>query len=430
LRLAVLGALWLYVGLSVFVLWRAAVLTPFSDELDWIARWYGLRQDHDWAAYLLRPHVVHRFPFTFALLDWDIRALHGTNAPLILSGALALAVMTTALAIWAARAAPEALKPHAAVVAAMLALVASNVLDAATPIYVCYLHGAALAVLAIVAAEGAEARALAWRGPLALLLAMAAGFGTAAALAVWPVLALGAVRRRRWAWLAAVLLLGAAYALAYLHRDAGAGGAGVAGALAQPLGAARLALGYLVLPWSRLLLRFAWLGGLAVGAAAVAAVWLRGGRSASAPERVACGLILFTLVTAAMAGLGRAGETDPANVPLRYAALVTPLHVGLLMLLLPWAGELWRANRRAAEALVAVVVLALTAQDAVFAAKVIRANDWNRELVADFKAGRRAPEMAVTVHPDLAHAQAVYARLARDGLFQHELHLKPPPPSR
>jgi hypothetical protein len=72
-----------------------------------------------------------------------------------------------------------------------------------------------------------------------------------------------------------------------------------------------------------------------------------------------------------------------------------------------------------------VVLAAMLAQHVVFAAKVIRASDVNRNLVADFKAGIRTPAMSATVHPNLAHAQAMYERLERDGLFQRELHLKP-----
>jgi hypothetical protein len=110
--------------------------------------------------------------------------------------------------------------------------------------------------------------------------------------------------------------------------------------------------------------------------------------------------------------------------------LVTPMHVGLLMLALPWAGELWRANRTAAQALVAALVLGVLAQDVLMAVKVIRASDVNRNLIADFKAGLRTPAMQVTVHPDLARAEAVYAQLQRDGRFQQELHLKPRPAPR
>jgi hypothetical protein len=423
LRRVLLAAFWIYLALSLYVLWRAAVLTPYSDELDWIGRWYAFRGHHDWRAYLLEPVNFHRIPLTFALIDLDIRRLGGTNLPLIASGAIGLGIMAWALAGAAARAATGALKLPAALAAAMLTLMAGSVLDAATPICVDYVHGAALAVLALLLAEGADRRHLAWRGPLALVCAMAAGLGDGAALAVWPVLALGAARRRRWIWLAAVLVAGVAYLAFYLHGQASGMGGGSLQALRHPLSALRLVLGYLLLPWTRLVPYYAWIGGLVVAVIAVAAVWRRGGQGAGPAERTAAALILFTLVTALMAGLGRTGLSDPANVALRYAVLVTPLHVGLLMLALPWAGELWRANRLAAQALVTALIVGLLAQDAVMALKAIRASDANRHLIAGFKAGRRGPEMAL-VHPDAARAQAVYARLRRDGLFQRELHLK------
>jgi len=424
LRRAVLLALGAYLLLSAYVLWRAAVLTPYSDEIDWIARWYAFRDGGAWRAYLLDPVNFHRIALTFGLIDLDARRLGGTNLPLILSGGLALAVMAWILARQAAASALPAMKLPAAALAAMLTLMAGSVLDAATPICVDYVHGAALAVLAIVLSEGAERRSLWWRGPLALAVAVIAGFGDGAALAVWPALAIAAARRRDWTWLAALLVVGGAYVGYYLHGQVGGAGQSAAGALAQPLDALQLALAYLMLPWSRLLLGYAWIGGLVVAVVGVAAVALAG-RSASPRSRTAGGLILFTLITAVMAGLGRPTLEDPANVPLRYAVLVTPLHVGLLMLLLPWAGELWRASRSAGQALVLVVLAAMLAQHVVFATKVIRASDVNRNLVADFKAGIRTPAMSATVHPNLAHAQAMYERLERDGLFQRELHLKP-----
>jgi hypothetical protein len=429
LRRLVILALGLYLLLSLYVLWRSAVLTPYSDEIDWIARWYALRANHDWAAYLLAPVNFHRLPFLFWLLAFDIQDTGGTNLAMIASGALGLALMAVVLARQAATAAPPPMKLPGAALAAMLTLMAGSVLNAATPINVNYIHGALLAVVAIVLAEGADRRSLLWRGPLALLFAMAAGLGDGAALAVWPALALGPVRRRQWAWLGAVVLAGGLFLSCYLRGQLGQAGASAGGALQHPFTALRFALAYLMLPWSRLLLGYAWIGGLVVAVAATAAVVWRGGR-AETSEGKASALIVFTLVTAVMAGLGRSTLGDPADVPLRYAVLVTPMHVGLLMMALPWAGVLWRANRTAAQAAIAALVVGVLAQDALMAVKVIRASDVNRNLVADFNAGRRTPEMQVTVHPDLARAEALYAWLARDGLFQRELHLKKPPPAR
>src|SRR5438093_219855 len=92
-RRGLLIALGLYLLLSAYVLWRAAVLTPYSDEIDWVARWYALTVHHDWAAYLFAPVNFHRIPLTFGLLALDIERLGGTNLPLIGSAALSLAVM-------------------------------------------------------------------------------------------------------------------------------------------------------------------------------------------------------------------------------------------------------------------------------------------------------------------------------------------------
>jgi hypothetical protein len=429
LRRLALALLALQLALAIYVLWRTAVLAPYSDEIDWIQRWRDLQAHGDWARYLLAPHNLHRQPWTYGLIAFDIQAFGGTNIPLILSGALAVGVMAWLLAREAAKAAPPALALAAATLAAMLALMPGNVLDAATPICVDYTHGAVFAVLALVLAEGAPP-GLSARRLAALLAAMAAGLGDAAALAVWPVLVLGALRRREWAWLAAVLATGAVFVGLYLSGQGAAGGGDAQAAFTDPLRAAKLSLTYLALPWARLGLGFAWVGGLLLGALGLAAALLRGGREASRAERVAAGLILFSLGTAAMAGLGRSGAPDALNVPLRYGVLVTPLHVGLLILALPFAGELWRANRGAAEALVAAVLLLALAQNAVMAASVVRISDAYREAIADFRQGRRWPEAAVYVHPDLARAERAYAALARDGLFRRELHLKPPPAAR
>ena len=173
LRRLSLAVLAFYLALCAWVLWRTAVLTPYADQLDWIARWRELQADHDWGRYLLTPINVHRIPATFGLIALDIGLFRGTNAPLILSGALSLAVMAWWLAREAARAAPQALRVPAAVVAAMLALMPGSVLDASQPICVDYTHGAVFAVLALVLAEGRPSGGLGWRAAAALACAMA-----------------------------------------------------------------------------------------------------------------------------------------------------------------------------------------------------------------------------------------------------------------
>lgn len=427
LTLAVLA---LYLALSAYVLWRTAVLTPFADELDWIQRWRDLQVDRDWARYLLAPVNLHRLPWLFGLLAWDIQAFRGSNAPLIVSAALSVGAMAWLLGRESERAAPAPLGLPAVALAVMLTLTGATVLDAATPICANYTHGAMLAALALVLVDGGQGDGLSWRRTAALGVAMAAALGDAVALAVWPVLAIGAARRRDWPWLAAVLAAGAVFVGLYAAGQGGDARNSTHVALQDPLGAVRLALNYLTLPWTRLSLGLAWFGGLLVAVVGLTGVALHGGPEASRAERIASNFVLFSLGTAAMAGVGRAGQPDALNVPLRYTVLLAPLQVGLLMLALPHAGVLWRANRGLAQGLFAAILLLVAAQDVIMAAKVIRASDVVRTSLADFQNGRRTPEMLVLVYPDLAHATRAYDGLRQDGLFQHELHLKPQAPSR
>jgi hypothetical protein len=425
LRWPAAGLLAAYALLSLYVLWRSAVLSVLSDEFDWVISFYRLQADHRWAAYLLAPHNINRLVWTRLLLALDMGVLGGTNAPLIISGALALAVAAATLSLQAARAAPDPLKLPAAALSAMLTLNAGNVLDASTPIYVTYTHGLAFAVIALVLSEGAPRSPFGWRGLGAIGCSAGSAFGSGVGLALWPVMAWGALRRRDWPWLAAVVLVGGLFLGLYFAGQQPGTRAAAAPALRDPRAAAILALSYLTLPWTRLALHAAWIGGALIGAGALALALGKGGAKAPPAQRIACGFILFTLTTAAMAGLGRSGDGDPYNAPLRYGPLVAPLQTGLLMLAAPYAAGLWRRRRRLVEGAVIALLAGLFVQDAALAVKVVRANDLIRESVADFHAGARTPGAASLVYPELDYAEAVSARLQRDGLYQHELHLRP-----
>jgi hypothetical protein len=418
-----------YLGLTFYLVWRTAVLAPFSDEFTWVERWYQLKADHRWADYLLAPHNVSRPLWTRAALALDMGALGGGNTPLILSGVASLAVMATVLGREAVRAAPHPVKSVAGGLAVMLTLMAGNVLDASVPVYVTYTHAAVFAVLAIVLSEGSPGRGLGWRRAGAVACAVASAFGSGAGLALWPVMAWGALRRRDWSWLAAVLALGAAFIGLYLSGQGHAPDG--AWAIGESKSAAILGLSFLALPWTRAAPHFAWIGGGLIALSAIAMILLKGGAKATPSERVACGLMLFTLGAAAMAALGRSGMEDPHDVPLRYGLLAAPMHAGVVMLAAPLLAGLWRDDRRLlAQCLSLALLTSVFAQDAAFAAKAIAASDTIRAAIADFHAGARTPLIRTLVHPDPAHAEAISDRLARDDLFQHDLHLKPRAPAR
>jgi hypothetical protein len=420
----------LYGLLAVYVLWRSAVLAPFSDEFNWAFTWYQFKAEHRWLDYLLAPHNLNRLAWTRALIALDMGVLGGTNWPLIVSGAIALTAMATLLGVQAARAAPDPLKPACAALAAMLTLMAGNVLDASLPINVTYTHAAVFAVGALVLAEGAPRSAFGWRGAGALICAVASGFGSGAGLALWPVLAWGALRRRDWRWLALVLAAGVAFVGLYFTGQHEGAVSTTLPALQDPTSAAVHALNYLTLPLLRLAPHEAWIAGALVGAVALSLALAKGGLQATPSVRIACAFILFSLTTAAMAALGRTGLQDAYAVPIRYGLLVAPLQTGVLMLAVGHIGPIPRERWRHAQQLGIAAVIAMFALNAVFAVKVIRASDQLRELIVEFHAGVRKPEMLTLIHPTPKFADEVTALLHRDGLFQHELHLKQPAPAR
>ena len=389
---------------------------------DWIARWFAYRQDGNLVHYLLAPDNFHRIVWSFALLDLDARLVGASGYLFPLAGAIGRAVTALLLGREAARAAPG-LGLVGAGFAAMLTLMSAATLDAAIAINGDYVYCLAFAALSIVLASGPTATPGLSRALAALLAAMASAFGIGVGLALWPVLLFGALRARAdWRWTAAITVVGAIFGGLYLHGQAPPAGSG-----GPILAAGELFLSFLGLPWTRAVPAGGLLLGLVLTLGGVAGLARRGGPGAPRAERTACALILFSLLAALMAAVGRTGITDPLAPPLRYAVFVTPLHVGLLILALPWL-----ARRRAARpgafdlAVAAVGVLAL-GQLAVMGHAAVRTTDVNRQLIADFRAGQTTPAMTATVHPDLAHARALSDRLRREGLYQRELHLAPQP---
>lgn len=426
LGLAVLAA---DLAVSGWVFVRAMVLTPFSDEFDWIFRWYQYRGDHRWAAYLLAPHNLNRLVWTRMLLDLDMSMLGGTNLPLVVSGAAALLVTAALLAFQAYRGTPEPVRLPAAALAVMITLMAGNVMDASLPINVTYTHCVVFAVLALILSETSPQNLFGWRGGAALGCAMASAFGSGAGLALWPVLAWGALRRRDWRWLATVLVVGATFAGLYVSGQGGHLDQDAMPALGHPQRALAFALSYVSLPWSRLALHAAWAAG-AVFALLALGLALAVGRDAAPAERFAAAGILFGLATAALAAMGRSGLEDAARLPVRYGLLLAPLHVGFLILALRRSERFWRARPRFAEGSALALMLVLLVQDAGMGVMGVRTSDGIRRMIVAYEAGDRTPTVVLIVHPVPAFAQAVTAMLRRDGLFAHSLLLKPAGPAR
>lgn len=405
-----------YLVLSAFVLWRTALLAPYSDMFDWVADYYRYAERGDLADYLLQPHLQHRLAWTRAALALDIQAFAGGGYLLLALGALCLGALAVLLALEAARAAGRALALPAAAMAAMLALMAGNLLDASVPINTLYVHGLVFVVAALSLAETDAPNA--WgRRALALGCLALGALGNAAALAAWPVMLIGAARARDGRWFATALIAGGLFTAVYLsgpHAPAPP----TTWSLDRLTQAALYGLGFLGLPWTRAVPALGPAIGAVVALLGLAAVALRGGAGAQRSERLATQFILYSLATAAMAGLARADGAQSSDAPLRYALFLVPLHVGLLMLAAPLAARLRVRHRAAVDGALAACALALVGHQMVMGAAAIRTTDVNRQLLAEFRQGVRTAQMSPTIHPDLAHAAAIDARLRHDGLYR------------
>lgn len=416
---AVFGlALAAYVAVAGWLLWRTAILEPYSDMFDWLERYYRFQADGDLSRYLWAPHNFHHMVATFAVLALDIRAFGGGGYLFLATGAVCWAATAGMMALLGARAAGPSLRLIGAGGAAALALMGCNALDATADINTTYVYALVFATGAIVLAESR------WSGPWpragAIVLAALAGLGSAAGLAVWPALLMGALRRKAWGWTAAVLAGGAVAGLTYLPGErALAGGANSAGAN-RLIEASALAINYLGLPWARGVPALGgWIGAvvLATTLAALAATWREGGRL----SRTAAALIVFSLATAAMAAVGRAGVVAPDLVPVRYAVFLIPLHVGLWITVLPSLRRLWLAQPRRMAAVAVTAAALMIVHQTVMGIYAVRTADENRAIIEAFHAGGRTPAMLTTIYPDLGKAQAISERLRRDGLYQREL---------
>ncbi|MGZ3378055.1 MAG: hypothetical protein ACXU8S_15795 [Phenylobacterium sp.] len=426
-RAAFAAAVVLYAATAAWLIWRTAILRPYSDMFDWIVRHDRLHADGDFLAYLWAPHNLHHLAWTFLVLDLDIRVFRASSYLFLAVGTACLVATAAMLAVAAARVAPPGFRLIGAGGAAALGLMGCHVLDASSDINTTYLHALVFAVGAVMlweAAPGGRGRTA--RRVAALFCAMAAGLGNAAGLAVWPALLFGGWRRGERGWALAVLVAGLAFGLVYALGERGPlNPAGHGSLLIRAADAAALLSDYLGLPWVRGLPWARWVIGPAALAASAVVLGLGARDAAAGGDRTAARLVLFSLGTAAMVAVGRSGGANAGLAPMRYAVFMIPLHAGIWIMLLPRVAAFWpRAPRVSALGLLAVAVLMLAHQGAM-TLYAVRTADTIYSTIDDFQAGRLTPQMSTIIYPDLAKARAIEARLRRDGLYQRELRAIP-----
>jgi len=353
------------------------------------------------------------------VLALDIRVFGASGGLFLATGVACWAATAAMMATLGGQAAGPGLRLIGAGGAAALALMGCDVLDATADINTTYVYAMAFAAGAIVVAErdgaGWVSRAV------ALALAAAAGFGSAAGLAVWPALLFTAWRQGDWRWGGAVAAGAVTAAGVYWLGEEGVGPTGAAATAFDPAGVASFVVNYLGLPWARGLPEAAdWaVGGalLAAGAAGVVAAC----RTRARIVRIAGGLIVFSLATAAMATVTHSGVIAAQLVPVRYAVFTVPLHVGLWLLALPWLRRLWLARPAPMERVAIAAAGLMLVHQSVMVVYAVRTTDEIAAVLDAFHRGERTPDMLTTIYPDLGKARAISDWLRREGWYQREL---------
>jgi hypothetical protein len=404
---------------------------PFRDMFAWLDAYLTVRANGGLPGYLLSFHNEHRLVWIRLLTMLDVSLFHTSGVPFIVASTTCLLVAAVLVTRELARGVGQ---PPTALIwlCPMLFLTAANAVDCSIPINGVYPLTLVFLVGTCVLfdSEADAGRYVVARRIAATLCAAAAGVANAVGLAVWPLLVWLAWRGRAGPrWVATIVCIGAVYILAYVHgmapiadeiRDPATESVTPLRHLAKMFG---YFLAYLGLPISRMA-SFALLGRLlgaillVLGGGAVVYFGLLA-RSVSRLRRIATALIGFTFGGALLAASGRADLTPEIALPVRYTILVTPLHAGLLAVLLSMLPRGTGTARRRAIVLAGgvLVSLMLIARQAIGGISAIRIAGSMRAAIDRYYTGAHGAEAASAVYPDLQAADGILTRLRALGLF-------------
>lgn len=425
------------IDLSLFAWYLKAsiIREPFWDMYSWVLHYLDYRRDGGWWAYLWAPHDVHRPVWIRLLTAFDIEVFSGVSYPFVVFATACH--LTTAWLLWreTRRGVHGRSGEALGYMVLMLLLTSVAAVNCAVPLTNGYLHVLSAIVLAIVLFEGdGEARtsrhSATWRRSAAVLAGVSAPLASAAGWSIWPILLWIAWRGNAGrVWISLVGIIGAAFAAIYIYGlpvTLGNGTTPVSGLANDLLARANYLITYLGLPWTRAAALE--VPGRIVGALLLAAgIWVvvrhgllrpPGGRL----ERIAVALVMFSLATALLASAGRAGVNggNGVLVPVRYAVLVTPLHVGLLWTVWPVLGRLWDSQRhRLAVSLAIAGACVLLLVQQITAGQIAAATTARMRATIDrFLAGETDAQMTSVIYIDLDQARRELETIRQAGLYQ------------
>ncbi len=421
-----------YVALFAYYLSATMISQPYWDMFSIITRYLQYQRDGNLWAYLWEPHVQHRHIWMRLLTAFDAEVLSGVGYPFVVVAAACQA--TAAWLLWRLARRSVLGEPGVWMGCLVLMLVLTSVaaVDCAIPMNGIYPQTVMFTVMALAlfdSEEGTGARGrVQWSRGLGLLAAIAAAFGNAAALSLWPILLWLAWRSRAGrTWMAAVVLVGGVFGAAYLYRLPGVAFWESSSPEAPvSVGFLRIAdylVTYVGLPWTRSA-ALAWVG-MGIGAlllvlSVLSCVWLGIVRPAETRlDRVAVSLVAFSLATAVLAALGRSGVDVDLRVPVRYSVFVALMHVGMLLLAMPrvLARCATAPGLRVVHAGVVVAAIVLTAQQSISGQAAVAATQSLRATLARFVAGEETDEMKTVVYVDLAQARRDLDAIHAAGLY-------------
>jgi len=411
------------IALFALVLARTMILRPFRDMISWIDAFLTAGRTGGVLVYLWAPHNEHHLVLIRLLTALDVSFFHASGIPFVVAATAAIVIAAVLILVELHRGAelPHSLRVLV-LLGPMLLLTIGAAVDCSIPINTNYPLTVLFIVVALVLFDGEPERTgrTTARRAASLVAAALASLANAAGLVIWPVLLWSAWRGgAKRPWLLTVSAVGLIYCFVYVHDlpPIGADGSPTFFSADHVWKMTDYLLMYLGLPLSRApaLGVPARILGAVLLAAGIAAVWHDGRLPSPAVRlhRIAIGLIMAALAAAFLAAAGRADLQADVKVPVRYAIMLAPLHIGFLALALPYLAVRATSPQRqivllGSATLVAAALIALQIGEGRSA---ILASNAMVTTLDRYDAGIRDRTMQRLVFPNLATADRVLEAL-------------------